>query len=159
MKPEKLSWHELSRNEKRLYIAALEVRKKADVPISGIAVGGAVLTDIGNVYSAPNDESMGMSRVMHAAEAAIREKKHARLDEEIVAVMEVAVLGKYDPDNMGFPCASCRQAIWDEIRNPELMIYGAGVDGAISRAKLKFLYPYPSPSIKKRLSKKTQQIN
>ncbi len=145
MKPKKREWDNLSRNEARLYMAALLARKKAAVPISGIAVGGAVLTDIGNIYSSPNDESMGMSRNMHAAEAAIREMKRAHLDEEIAAIMEVAALDKNNPENMGFPCASCRQVIWDKTRNPDLVVYGAGLDGTIYMAIMKYLYPYPHP--------------
>lgn len=149
MKPKKLEWGELSRNERRLYMTALEARKRAVAPISHSAVGSAILTDIGNIYAGWNDEFLGMSKVQHAEVAAIRATRRACPDEEIIAIITVAILDKNDPDDKGFLCLGCRDALWDATGDPSIVVYGASVGGDIYKIKLKYLCPYPHPTRKK----------
>lgn len=83
--------------------AAVEARRRAYAPYSKYAVGAAVLSAIGQIYSAANVENAAYPLTICAERAAIF-KAISEGEREFTAIAVVS-------SNGGTPCGACRQVM------------------------------------------------
>lgn len=83
--------------------AAVEARRRAYAPYSKYAVGAAVLSAIGQIYSAANVENAAYPLTICAERAAIF-KSISEGEREFTAIAVVS-------SNGGTPCGACRQVM------------------------------------------------
>jgi len=117
---------------KKLIQLAAEARKNAYVPYSKYAVGAALLSGSGKVYTGVNIENAAFPVTICAERTAIF-KAISEGEKELKAI---AVVTK----NGGFPCGSCRQVMAEF--NPDMKIYIANEKGdLIQETSLKEILP------------------
>ena len=87
----------------RLIAAACEVRGKAYVPYSGYAVGAAVLTEDGRLFTGVNVENSSYGLTVCAERTAV----FKMISEGVQRIVAVAVC----TENGGSPCGACRQVL------------------------------------------------
>lgn len=116
--------------------AAVDARARAYCPYSGFAVGAALLTGGGNVYSGCNVENAAYSVTVCAERAALFAAVSAgRRDFEAIAIVADGV----KPPR---PCGPCLQALAEFA--PRLRLYLATADGAVAEEMtLDKLLPQP----------------
>lgn len=90
-------------NDKELIALAAEVRTKAYVPYSHYAVGAALLTASGKVYTGCNVENASYGLTL-CAERTAAVKAVCDGEREFVAIAVVT-------ENSGTPCGACRQVL------------------------------------------------
>lgn len=120
--------------DKRLLIQkALEARKNAYVPYSGYAVGAAVLTASGNIYTGCNIENAAYSPTNCGERTAIF-KAVSEGEREIVAVAVVAAKKELEAPLPDFasPCGVCRQVIAEFGGSDTLIILAKSADDFIA---------------------------
>ena len=93
-----------------LISAAVSARKKAYIPYSGFAVGAAVFTEEGNIYSGCNIENASYGATVCAERTAI----FKAVSEGETQIKAIAVCG--GPKTIGIeeycmPCGICRQVL------------------------------------------------
>lgn len=88
-----------------LVVKALEARKNAYIPYSGFAVGAALLTCAGRVYTGCNVENSSYGLTVCAERVALL-KAVSQGDREFVALAVVA-----DTEDYCSPCGACRQVL------------------------------------------------
>lgn len=98
-----VTWMLTNELRNRLIEIAINVRQKAYAPYSNYAVGAAVLTKAGNIYSGVNVENAAYPTAMCAERVAIF-KAVSEGEREFVAIAVVTANG-------GTPCGSCRQVL------------------------------------------------
>lgn len=119
---------------KKLFQAAMDVRKKAHAPYSQFQVGAAFLTEGGEIVTGCNVEnaSYGLSNCAErtAIFKAVSEGVHQFTGLAIVA------------DTLGpaFPCGACRQVI-AEFCDDEMPIWLYNVQGECKETNLQELLP------------------
>lgn len=97
-------------NYDQLVNAALEARKKAYAPYSGFAVGAALLTDSGEVYTGCNIENAAYTPTNCAERTALFSAVE-KGERRFVAIAIVG--GRQDAQTLDYcyPCGVCRQAL------------------------------------------------
>ena len=127
-----ISWEE---QERALLAAAKKARSNAYAPYSKFAVGAAVLTDDGEIFSGCNIEnaSYGLS---NCAERTAIFSMVASGKRHIAAVAVIA-----DTPRAVSPCGACRQVL-AEFGRPETPVVLANQNGHLVHTTLKELLPY-----------------
>ena len=116
-----------------LLTAALRAREKAHAPYSNFAVGAAVLTEDGEVFTGCNVENASYGATVCAERVAIFKAVSAG-HKSIKALCVVADL----PQPVS-PCGICRQVIAEFGRNAEVVM--ANTKDQIQTANMKELLP------------------
>ena len=120
-------------NEKLLELAA-EARKNAYVPYSGYAVGAALETKDGRVFTGCNIENAAYGATVCAERTAIFKavsEGHRDFDTLVIAGRS---------DDYCVPCGTCRQVMMEFA--PELTVICLNKNGGSKRFSLKDLLPY-----------------
>jgi cytidine deaminase len=105
-----------------LFSAAIKARLGAYAPYSGFAVGAAVRTDSGAIFSGANVENAAFPVGICAESAAIAAMVVAG-ERRIAEILIVA-----EGDALVTPCGACRQRI-HEFAEADAKIYVAGIMG------------------------------
>jgi cytidine deaminase len=113
--------------------AALDVRNHAHVPYSNFAVGAALLTQSGKVFTGCNVENLSY-RLTVCAEEAAAAAAIAAGERNFVAIAIVA-----DSIEPAMPCGACRQVLAEF--NPDLEVITSTPAGRSETARLSELLP------------------
>jgi cytidine deaminase len=116
-----------------LITAALDVRNHAHVPYSNFAVGAALLTRSGKVFTGCNVENLSY-RLTICAEEAAAAAAIAAGERDFVAIAIVA-----DSTEPAMPCGACRQVLAEF--NPDLEVITSTPAGRSETARLSELLP------------------
>ncbi len=119
--------------ETRLVAAATSVRENAAAPYSKFKVGAALLTEDGRIFTGCNVESASYGLTVCAERNAV----FKALSEGAKAFRAVAVVTDADPP--ASPCGACRQVLWDQCRDIDVVI--ATPRGVATRIRLSALLP------------------
>ncbi len=117
-----------------LYKQALEVRRLAYVPYSKFAVGAALLTPEGKIYTGCNVENVSYP-CGTCAEAGAIAAMHAGGDKIIKEMVVVA-----DGENLITPCGACLQRIF-EFADENAKVHLADLEGIKKTYKISELLP------------------
>lgn len=101
-------------NEKELTVLALEARKNAYVPYSGWAVGAALLTEDGKVYTGCNIENAAYTPTICAERTAIF-KAVSEGERKFQAIAIVGGKCGQEPHEFCSPCGVCRQVMMEFV--------------------------------------------
>lgn len=121
----------------RLIADAHEARRHSYSPYSEFAVGAALLTAGGTIYTGCNVENAAYGLTICAERVALC-KAISEGEREFRAI------GVVGPEPGLSPCGSCRQALWEFA--PGLMVFAEGPDGTIVEWPLRDLLPHPFES-------------
>lgn len=117
----------------RLVAAATEARRHASAPFSGFQVGAALLLEDGTIVGGCNIESASYGLTVCGERTAVfKAVSEGRRGFRAVAVVTGADL----PTS---PCGACRQVLWDQCRDIEVVLATTG--GARERTTLAALLP------------------
>jgi cytidine deaminase len=116
----------------KLVATAAEVREKAHAPYSGFAVGAAVLTSDGRIFSGCNVENASYGLSVCAERHAIAAAVAAGCKDFI----GIAVVTQSDPP--AAPCGACRQVMAEFGDFPVIL---AGLDGRSKTTTVRSLLP------------------
>ena len=120
--------------DKELIKIALSVREMAYAPYSKFAVGAALLSPDGEVFSGCNVEGASYGNTICAERTAL--VKAVSGGRRVFTKLAVAGAGK----KFCTPCGICRQMLYEF--SPELIILCANEDGEYEEHSLKELLPY-----------------
>ena len=123
-----IDWEALTRR-------AWAARRQAYAPYSGFAVGAALLSSSGEIFSGSNIENSSFGLTICAERVAVSTAVQAGC-REFAAIAVVA-----ETDSPVAPCGACRQFLAEF--NPSLPIYSAGRDGVHTSWSLSTLLPSP----------------
>ena len=115
--------------------AARQAREFAVAPHSGFKVGAALLAADGVLYTGCNVESATYGLTCCAERTAV----FKALSEGARRFLAVAVVTEADAPTP--PCGACRQVLWDQCR--EIEVICATTAGVVERRMLSTLYPRP----------------
>ena len=107
-------------NEKKQELAdlAVEMRKRSYIPYSHYAVGAALLTKSGKIFTGCNIENAAYPVTICAERTAIfKAVSEGARDFEAIAVAS--------EDGQGYPCGSCRQVMAEFALDMEVMLADA----------------------------------
>ncbi len=123
----------LTEEERRFLVnLANEARRRAYAPYSGYAVGAALRTRSGRIYTGVNVESAAYPTTMCAERVAVyKAVSEGERDFEVIAVVT---------DNGGSPCGSCRQVL-AEFGLDTLVIIADGHGRVLWQAAVNDLLP------------------
>ena len=122
--------------ERKLLEAATLVRGHASAPYSRFQVGAALLAEDGTVYTGCNVESATYGLTCCAERTAVFKAVSEGAPRAFRAV--AVVTGADEPTP---PCGACRQVLWDQCR--EIDVVMGTTAGAIERTTLSALFPRP----------------
>src|SRR6266480_3057910 len=120
-------------NETSLIEAALAVRNHAYVPYSNFAVGAALLTGSGKVFTGCNVENLSY-RLTVCAEEAAAAAAIAGGERDFVAIAIVA-----DSSEPAMPCGACRQMLAEF--NPDIEVITSTPSGRSETVRSSELLP------------------
>jgi cytidine deaminase len=120
-------------NKTALIEAALAVRNHAHVPYSNFAVGAALLTGSGKVFTGCNVENLSYRLTVCAEEAAVA-AAIAGGERDFVAIAIVA-----DSSEPAMPCGACRQVLAEF--NPDIEVITSTPSGRSETVRLSELLP------------------
>ena len=126
-------------DNKSLIAAAVTVRNKAYAPYSRFAVGAALLTKSGEVFTGCNVENISYRLTVCAEQGAVA-SAIAQGHREFISIAVVA-----DSDKPIVPCGACRQLLAEF--NPALTVIMATTSGKEEVAGLGELLPRPAQGI------------
>ncbi|MBM7623162.1 cytidine deaminase [Sporohalobacter salinus] len=109
--------------QEKLIKAAINARENAYVPYSEFAVGSAVLTKEGEIYTGCNIENISYSLTNCAERTAIFKAISEEKNTEIIAIAIVA-----DTKHPCVPCGACRQ-VMIEFGGRDLKVLMANLSG------------------------------
>ena len=119
--------------EARLVAEAAAVREHASAPYSKFRVGAALLADDGRIFTGCNVESASYGLTVCAERTAV----FKAISEGVRSFRAVAVVKDADPP--AAPCGACRQVLWDQCRDVDVVI--ATPRGVVARTRLATLLP------------------
>ena len=122
-----------SEEEARLVAAAKAVREHASAPYSGFKVGAALLSEDGRIFTGCNVESASYGLTVCAERNAV----FKAISEGVRSFRAVAVVTEADPP--ASPCGACRQVLWDQCRDIDVVI--ATTTRVATRMRLAALLP------------------
>ena len=106
-----------------LVAAALEARKKSYCPYSGFAVGAALITDEGKIYTGANIESSSYTPTVCAERVAMFSAVHSG-ERNFRAIAVVGGKQNSEPSAKTPPCGVCRQVIAEFCNGEfEILLY------------------------------------
>jgi cytidine deaminase len=120
-------------NVTSLIKAAHEIRDRAHTPYSNFAVGAALATRSGKVFSGCNVENVSFRVTICAEEAAVAAAV-AGGEKDFVAIALVT-----DSREPAMPCGACRQVLAEF--NPDLEVISCTVSGRKATLRLSELLP------------------
>jgi cytidine deaminase len=120
--------------ERRLVAAATDARTRAVAPYSGFQVGAALLAEDGTVVGGCNVESGSYGLTVCAERTAI----FKAVSEGVRKFRAIAVVTAARTPTA--PCGACRQVIWDQCRDIEVVM--ATTKGKLLKTRMKDLLPY-----------------
>lgn len=127
-------------NAKELVLAATEARKKAYAPYSHFAVGAALLTADGKIYSGCNIESASYSP-SNCAERTAFFKAVSEGEREFQAIAIVGGPAEHDISELCPPCGVCRQVMREFCDPAAFQIILADSDSTWKIFTLEELFP------------------
>jgi cytidine deaminase len=127
-----------------LIAAASRVRSRAFAPYSGFAVGAALQTSSGKIFSGCNIENVSLGLTICAERAAVAAAV-ADGEKEFVAI--AIVTGAAQPT---LPCGACRQVLAEF--NPAIKIIASTLQREVQEFSLTDLLPRPKQGILDALS-------
>ena len=120
--------------KKALVAAAVKARRHAAAPYSRFRVGAALLAADGRVFTGCNVESASYGLTVCAERTAV----FKALSEEARGFRAVAVVTEADQPTS--PCGACRQVLWDQCRDLEVIMQTT--DGRRAESRLAALLPH-----------------
>ncbi len=126
-------------NKKELVDEAIKARGKSYSPYSHFAVGAALLTKSGRVFTGCNVENISYRLTMCAEQGAVASAM-AQGERDFVTIAVVA-----DSSRPIVPCGACRQVLAEF--NPGMEVIMATVSGGEETARLDELLPRPAQGI------------
>jgi cytidine deaminase len=123
----------------RLLKAALEVRDRAYAPYSRFAVGAALLSASGAIFTGTNVENVSLGLTICAERAAVS-AAIASGEKDFVAIGLIS-----DSSEPAVPCGACRQVLAEF--NPTMTIITSTVGGRIQEFQLNELLPRPRQGV------------
>jgi cytidine deaminase len=121
--------------ETGLVAAARAARDNAKAPYSGFKVGSALLAEDGTVFGGCNVESASYGLTMCGERTAVfKAVSEGRRSFRAVVVFTGA-------KELTFPCGGCRQVLWDQCGDIQLIV--ANTEGEIERTTLSAIFPRP----------------
>lgn len=129
-------------SDRELLDRAREARKSAYAPYSGFAVGAALLTSDGTVFTGVNVENASIGLSVCAERNAVAAAVVAgHRDFERLAIVT-------DAGEPTMPCGVCRQVLWEFAH--DLTVIVETVDGKLTRTTIRELFPLPFTSYAER---------
>jgi cytidine deaminase len=126
----------LSAGEETLLVeAARRAREHASAPYSGFRVGAALLAADGTIFGGCNIESASYGLTVCGERTAV----FKATSEGARAFRALAVVTDSDPP--AAPCGACRQVLWDQCRDIDVIL--ATPARVVSRMRLATLLPLP----------------
>lgn len=119
--------------EERLVDAARKARENASAPYSLFRVGAALLAEDGTIYGGCNVESASYGLTVCGERTAV----FKAISDGARKFRAVAVVTDSDPP--ASPCGACRQVLWDQCRDIEVIL--ATPARVVSRTRLATLLP------------------
>lgn len=102
--------------KKSLVAAAAKARRHASAPYSGFRVGAALLSEDGRIITGCNVESASYGLTVCAERTAV----FKALSEGVRGFRAVAVVtAAHEPTA---PCGACRQVLWDQCRDIDVLM-------------------------------------
>jgi cytidine deaminase len=126
-------------NNNELLKAALEAKDKAYAPYSRFAVGAALLTASGAIFTGANVENVSLGLTICAERAAVS-AAIAGGEKDFVAIGVVS-----DSEEPAVPCGACRQVLAEF--NPTMTIITSTIGGRIQELQLDELLPRPRQGV------------
>ena len=114
---------------------ATQARESAHAPYSNFAVGAALLSADGRVFTGCNIEISTFGLTTCAERVAI----FKAVSEGVREIARVAIVA--DHEDLAPPCGCCRQMMW-EFGADDLEIILANLDGRVQKFELKELFPH-----------------
>ncbi|HLG15570.1 MAG TPA: cytidine deaminase [Blastocatellia bacterium] len=114
---------------------ATEAREFAHAPYSNFAVGAALLSADGRIFTGCNIEISTLGLTTCAERVAI----FKAVSDGVREIARVAIVA--DHVDLAPPCGCCRQMMW-EFGTEETEIILANLDGRVERFELKQLFPH-----------------
>ena len=127
----------LSLEWRALIASAMEARRRAYAPYSNFAVGAAVSTANGRVFSGSNVENASSGLTVCAERVAVW-KAISNGERELTALAVVTEPG-------ATPCGACRQVLSEFVEDAPILV--ANTEGQIWVTSLHELLPYPFPRV------------
>jgi cytidine deaminase len=121
--------------EARLVAAATAARENAKAPYSGFLVGAALLSEDGTIFGGCNVESASYGLTVCAERTAV----FKAVSEGRRTFRAVAVVTRADAPTP--PCGACRQVLWDQCGDLQLVM--ATTAGVVERTYLGIVFPRP----------------
>ena len=116
--------------------AAREARANAYAPYSGFAVGAAVETSDGSVFTGSNVETVNYSNTLHAEEVAVG--KAVSAGHTVIGRVAVSASSK---DGLR-PCGMCRQTLAEFCTEDAIVLCDEGEKAAPSSYRMGELLPH-----------------
>ncbi len=126
-------------NNKELIDEAVKARTNSHSPYSQFAVGAALLTKSGRVFTGCNVENISYRLTMCAEQGAVS-AAIAQGERDFISIAVVA-----DSNRPIVPCGACRQVLAEF--NPAMEVIMATVNGAEETVRLDELLPRPAQGI------------
>jgi cytidine deaminase len=120
--------------ESRLVAAATAAREHASAPYSGFKVGAALLAEDGTIFGGCNVESASYGLTVCGERTAV----FKAISDGVRKFRAVAVVTGADAPT--FPCGACRQVLWDQCRDIEVVMATTG--GKTMKSRLSALLPH-----------------
>ena len=117
--------------DEKLLELALDARKNAYVPYSGYAVGAALLTEDGRVFTGCNVENAAYGNTLCAERTALVKA----VSEGCRRFTKIAIASA---GSAPYPCGACRQSLYEFAPELEVLVTW---DGNVARAPLGALLP------------------
>ncbi|HQR67120.1 MAG TPA: cytidine deaminase [Thermoanaerobaculia bacterium] len=121
--------------KRALVAAATRARRHAAAPYSKFRVGAALLAEDGRVFTGCNVESASYGLTVCAERTAV----FKALSEGVRRFRAVAVVTAAKEPTA--PCGACRQVLWDQCRDIEVVMQTTG--GRCQESRLRDLLPHP----------------
>jgi cytidine deaminase len=126
-------------NKQDLMAEAIKVRRHSHSPYSNFAVGAALLTKSGRVFTGCNVENISFRLTMCAEQGAVA-AAIAHGERDFVSIAVVA-----DSKEPIVPCGGCRQLLAEF--NPAIEVIMATLNGVEETVRLSELLPRPAQGI------------
>ena len=126
-------------NKEELIAAAREARKKSYCPYSHFAVGAALLTESGKIYTGANIENASYTPTVCAERVAIFTAIHDGERKFSAIAISGGKTGE-EPSSAFYPCGVCRQVL-SEFCDADLPVIVDTPDGVVTLT-MRELYPH-----------------
>jgi len=125
--------------DQELIAAATAARAFAHAPYSRFAVGAALASKSGKIYSGCNVENVSLGLTICAERSAVASAiAQGGKDFAVIAVVTAA-------KTPAVPCGACCQVLAEF--NPQMKVIAATIDGQVHEFNLAELLPFPSTGI------------